>query len=166
MIIGRGSLASIIKDRDGAIFFCAGVGNSRCQDEKEFEREIQMLMQFINTDMCLFYFSSIACATNYDSHYFDHKRHIESVIRDHFDNYNIIRVGNIWECTNPNTFLNYFRNNPSDPDIVIRDENKYLISAATLNKVCASLPLVGKTEISVFEELLTVYECLDRLKKL
>lgn len=161
MIIGNGSLAKLLKDREGAILFCSGVGNSQCHDDKEFKREIASIKTIskVRNSFSLFYFSSIV-ADRTCSPYFNHKTRCEQTVRELFHNYNIVRLGNIWECTNKNTFLNYIK---SHPEAKIRtEEMKYMISAETLNMICQSIPLNGKHTISVFEEMLTVSECLNR----
>ena len=40
MIIGKGDIASILNDREGAIFFASGVSNSSETNELAFKREI------------------------------------------------------------------------------------------------------------------------------
>jgi len=158
MIIGRGSLAKLLKNREGAIFFCSGVGNSQCTSEYEFDKEITEIkhISYRTISTCFFYFSSIV---KQKTQYGLHKQRMESLVKDSFNNYNIIRIGNIWECTNPNTFLNYLKDHPEAP---IRDEIKYMIHADQLNMICQSLPLIGRNEISIFDEMLTVEECLKR----
>lgn len=159
MIIGRGSLAKLLKYREGAILFCSGVGNSQCTSELEFAKERvsirRISLRTIST--CFFYFSSIIRpATQYGVH----KEEMENFVKANFENYNIIRLGNIWECTNKNTFLNYLKRHP---EAEVRDETKYMIHADQLNMICQSIPLSGRNEISIFSEMLTVKECLKRL---
>ena len=43
MIVGKGDIASILNDREGAIFFAAGVSKSTETKETEFSREIELL---------------------------------------------------------------------------------------------------------------------------
>jgi UDP-2-acetamido-2,6-beta-L-arabino-hexul-4-ose reductase len=155
MIIGHGSIASMLTDRQGAIFFAAGVSNSQCINRKEFDREIELLRTIKDYDQCLFYFSTIS-RYFVDSPYVRHKMEMEIRIRSAFRNCNIVRIGNVWECTNPNTFINSIRKNNG----VIRDEYKYMIHASQLNMICQSLPLTGHNEICVFTEMKKVKECL------
>jgi len=75
MVIGRGDIASILNDRDGAIFFASGVSNSSETKESEFIREIELLNKQDKTK-CLFYFSSISLDDNEKvggSKYLQHK---------------------------------------------------------------------------------------------
>jgi hypothetical protein len=163
MIVGNGSLAKLLKDREGAILFASGVGDSLCADSDEFYREEHLLIRIAlnnETQKCLFYFSSIVNDL-YLSPYYIHKRRMELVVKNTCENYNIIRVGNIWECTNPNTFRNAIKAKQAKGEPVeIRDEFKYMIHADQLNMVVQGLPLTGKNEISVFGEMLKVKDCL------
>lgn len=155
MIIGTGSIASMLTDRQGAILFAAGVGNSQCVNRKEFDREISLLRSIRDYEKSLFYFSTISRYL-VDSPYVRHKMEMEIRIRSAFENCNIIRIGNVWECTNPFTFINFMRKNSG----VIRDEWKYMIHAKELNMVCQSLPLKGQHQICVFSEMKKVKDCL------
>ena len=59
MIVGKGDIASILNDREGVIFFAAGVSKSTETKETEFQREMELLDKQDKTK-CLFYFSTIA----------------------------------------------------------------------------------------------------------
>lgn len=155
MIVGTGSISKMLTDREGAIFFASGVSNSQCVNRKEFEREVNLLRSIKDYDKCLFYFSTISIYT-VDSDYVRHKIQMEVRIKSVFENCNIIRIGNVWECTNPNTFINYLKNHTA----VIRDEYKYMIHASELNVICQSLPLKGQNEICIFSEMKKAKECL------
>lgn len=156
MIIGHGDLASVITDREGAIFFASGVSDSRCQDETKYQRERDLLKVFFNSNLSLFYFSSILAPLTC-SWYYNHKTEMEQLVRNNFKNYNIIRLGNIDWGKNPNTFINYLR---AHPEAEIRNEYKYMISKEQLLLLTNSLPLIGKHEISVFREMKLVKDCL------
>jgi len=43
-IVGSGDIASVLKDRDGFIFFASGVSNSQETRESEYQREKDLLM--------------------------------------------------------------------------------------------------------------------------
>ena len=58
MIVGNGSIASVLEDRDDLVFFASGVSNSSCTDEKEYERELNLL-KTIPTDKHIVYFSNL-----------------------------------------------------------------------------------------------------------
>lgn len=161
MIIGSGDIASAIKDRPGALFFASGVSNSSCQDPLEFLREEQLLLQQPK-HLCCFYFSSIAIERS-STPYLRHKWRMENLVRKTFDNFNIIRIGNIDFGENPNTWLNYFKNMPqSMRHNYIKNEIRYLITKKDLRAVCAGLPLNSKRTIGVFSESGSVTDLLQK----
>lgn len=156
MIIGNGDIASVLNDREGAIFFASGVSNSSETNQAAFELELMKLKQFIGDKRSLFYFSSIATQIKpiqNHSPYFKHKILMESCVKAWFENYNIIRIGNINWGTNPNTFINFIKlKREKGEPVEIRDEWKYMISKEQLLLLTDNLPLTGKNEISVFGE--------------
>ena len=159
MIVGRGDIASVLNDRDGAIFFVSGVSNSNEIRESEFMREIELLDKQDKTK-CIFYFSSIAIDDiTKNSDYLAHKRKMELFIKSNFENYNIIRIGNITWGNNPNTFINYIKNKIKKGEPVeIKDEFKYLIDKEQLILLTDNLPLIGQNTISVFGRMAKVAE--------
>lgn len=161
MIVGKGDIASVLNDREGAIFFASGVSNSMCDSDKAFRKEFDMLMGFRGDKRSLFYFSSIGLFFPPLSKYFWHKKTMEHAVRTCFKNHNIIRIGNITWGSNPNTFMNYIRDKKAKGEPVeIRDEWKYLISKDELLLMTDNLPLTGKNEISVFGKCKKVIDCL------
>ena len=159
MIIGNGDIASVLNDRDGAIFFAAGVSNSNETRESEFMREIELLDKQDKTK-CIFYFSSIALDDmSKNSQYLKHKRSMELLVKSNFENYNIIRIGNITWGSNPNTFINYIKNKKSKGESVeIKDEYKYVIDKEQLVLLTDNLPLTGQNTICVFGRMAKVAE--------
>lgn len=163
MIIGSGDIASIINDRDGAIFFASGVSNSLETKDSEYIREREML-QHQDKTKCIFYFSSIAIDNEEKfevSKYLQHKKNMEDYIKSNFENYNIIRIGNITWGKNPNTFLNHIRNKIKNKESVyISDEYKFMIDSHTLLSLTDNLPLVAKNQLSVFGKMAKVKDLL------
>jgi hypothetical protein len=159
MIVGRGDIASVLNDRDGAIFFVSGVSNSNETRESEFMREIELLDKQDKTK-CIFYFSSITVDDmSKNSQYLQHKRRMELLIKSNFENYNIIRIGNITWGSNPNTFINYIKNKKSKGELVeIKDEYKYVIDKEQLVLLTDNLPLIGQNTICVFGRMAKVAE--------
>src|SRR5678809_1430699 len=135
MIVGKGSLSKLLNDREGFIFFAAGVGNSEEVFTKEFVRERERILKYSSSDQMFVYFSTISINTH-QSLYTSHEQNMELYIKLRFTNYTIIRLGNIWECTNPNTFINAYKTKPYEP----RDEWKYMISKEQLQFVTDNLP--------------------------
>ena len=159
MIVGRGDIASVLNDRDGAIFFASGVSNSNETRESEFMREIELLDKQDKTK-CIFYFSSITVDDmSKNSQYLQHKRKMELLIKSNFENHNIIRIGNITWGSNPNTFINYIKNKKSKGESVeIKDEYKYVIDKEQLVLLTDNLPLTGQNTICVFGRMAKVAE--------
>lgn len=152
-ILGKGDIGSILKDREGALFFASGTANSSSCEPEPFEREANLLMEQPR-DLCLFYFSSFSVYSEPTNCYFIHKRYMESLIRRYFPNYNIIRISNIDWGHNPNTFLNNLRNKIRKGEPVeIRDEYRFLISQEQLRLITDHLPLTGQNEINIFGEM-------------
>ena len=159
MIVGTGDIASVLNDRDGTIFFASGVSNSNETRESEFMREIELLDKQDKTK-CIFYFSSITVDDlSKNSQYLQHKRRMELLVKSNFENYNIIRIGNITWGSNPNTFINYIKNKKSKGEPVqIKDEYKYVIDKEQLVLLTDNLPLTGQNTICIFGRMAKVAE--------
>lgn len=157
MILGSGDIASILHDRDGALFFASGVSDSGCEDEAQFIREIKLLDQQ-NRDQFIFYFSSMQVFYS-GSRYARHKVCMETLIKQWFDHYCIIRLGNITWGNNPRTFLNFIRNCRKEGiPVPIRDEWKFMSNKDQVLMITDNLPLHGRHEISVFREMKKVID--------
>lgn len=86
---------------------------------------------------------------------------MEQCVKDYFEKYCIIRIGNIDWGTNPNTFLNYLRNKIKNGEpYEVKDEFKYMISKDQLSMIANSVPLDGRNEICVFGYKAKVIELL------
>jgi hypothetical protein len=161
MIVGKGDIASVLNDREGTIFFASGVSNSNEIRESEFMREMELLNKQDRTK-CLFYFSSISVDDVQKvggNKYLQHKLRMELLVKSNFENYNIIRIGNITWGSNPNTFINYIKNKKSKGESVqIKDEYKYIIDKDQLVMLTDNLPLVGQNTICVFGKMAKVAE--------
>lgn len=159
MILGTGDIAKILNDREGALFFASGVSNSSEFRPEAFSREIDLLM-IQPQNLCIFYFSSISIYLK-DSPYTAHKRKMERLIRSNWNNFNIIRLGNISWGTNPNTFINYLRaKKNAGEEIHVVDEYRYLISQEELLLLTDNLPLIGQNEINVFGKMAKVKDLI------
>lgn len=160
MIIGSGNIASALRDRAGVLFFAAGVSNSQCEDQREYQRDLLRIFEYHDTGHMFVYFSSISVFTKI-SLYTSHKLQCERIITEHVKNYCIIRLGNLDWDTNPNTFINYIRSKKAKGELYeIRDEFKFMISKEQLRFVTDNLPLTGKHVISIFGEMKKVKDCL------
>lgn len=160
MIDGSGNIARALNDREGALFFARGVSDSSCKDVYQFRREEFLLGKYYGSGLCCFYFSSIQVEMT-DTPYFRHKLHMESLVRENFDNYYIIRVGNLEWDNNPNTFLNFIRSRIAKGEHVeIKDEYRYMVSVAQLRLLTDNLPLIGHETISIFGRMAKVKDLI------
>jgi hypothetical protein len=163
MIIGRGDIASILNDREGAIFFVSGVSNSLEKRESEYEREYKLLSEQDKTK-CIFYISSITIDNKEKfeiSRYLQHKKQMEDYIKNSFKSYNIIRIGNISWGSNPNTFLNYIKSKvKNNESFFISDEYKFMISEKQLLSLTDNLPIDSQNQISVFGQMVKVKDLI------
>jgi hypothetical protein len=127
MIIGNGSIAKVLKDREDIVFFASGVSNSSCIDEKEYEREFNLL-KTVSTDSHVVYFSNLGIYYKQDR-YTQHKRDIEEYIRNSYKSYTIVRIEVCEWVTTPNTILNVFKkqlNQGVEP--TIQDTTRYVLN--------------------------------------
>lgn len=163
-IIGNGSIAKLLNDREGFVFFAAGISNSQAKRNiEESNREAKLLADHVmNANkkqlLMVVYFSTISIFYR-NSDYTFHKRLMENQLKGTAVNYTIIRLGNIWECTNPNTFINAYKSNPYEP----RYEYKYMIGKKQLNLITDNLPRTGQHEISIFGEMVLVKDVLKMM---
>lgn len=156
MIVGNGNLARACPHREDVIFFASGVSDSGCTDQAEFNREKHLLSAYFDPQdtRALFYFSSLSVNFG-NTPYLKHKREMEEMIRKHWPNYVILRIGNLEGDTNPNTFINYLR---AHPEATILDEYRYLIDTGTLWMLCNVLPSIGKHELTATSHIKKVID--------
>jgi len=112
MIVGNGMIAKSLCtiDSDDVVFFASGVSNSMCKDIAEYDREIKLLKDSIDLNRTFVYFSSIEEYILNDQ-YLQHKRDVQSIIKERTDNFIIIKVPQlIGQSGNSNNFINYIYN--------------------------------------------------------
>lgn len=122
MVVGDGDIASVLPDRDDLLFFASGVSNSQETRESEYQREKDLLLEQ-RRDAHIVYFGSLAIFYS-DTRYTQHKRDMEAMVKENFDNYTIVRIGNITWGDNPHTLINYFN---AHPNAKSRDEERYIV---------------------------------------
>lgn len=114
MIIGSGLLArafaSLFSGSRESCVYAAGVSNSNCSDQREFDRERDRLMiameQHRLVDLFL-YFGTCSANGSLDSPYVQHKIKMEKIVSEH-PQYLILRLPQTAGKTeNPHTLLNY-----------------------------------------------------------
>lgn len=78
-----------------------------------------------------------------------------------FQNYCILRIGNLEDDSNPTTFLNVLKNKIKNKEpYEVRDEWKYMITTNDLISITQSLPLKGGKTINVFSYMAKVKDLL------
>jgi len=98
MIVGNGLIArSFINklEHDAYVIFASGVSNSSETDKKKFNRESELLNNIIyqNPKKKLIYFTSVL--DDSDSPYYNHKKEMESLIKNLCENFIIYRIPQI-----------------------------------------------------------------------
>ena len=98
MIVGNGLIATALKKSDinfdKYVIFASGVSNSRLEDRSEFEKEFELIKEYLNMDKKFIYFSSIHMLdpSQNKSMYVAHKIKIEKFIEQNFKDYIIYRL--------------------------------------------------------------------------
>lgn len=108
LILGNGDIASVLTDREDMIFFASGVSNSLETRRKEYEREKKLLLAQ-DKYRHLVYFSSLSVFFG-DTLYVQHKKRMENLVKKRFKHHTIVRLGNITWGKNPNTIINFIKN--------------------------------------------------------
>lgn len=106
-ILGNGTIASVLPDRGDLLFFASGVSNSQEIDEKQYQREIDLLLSQ-NKSWHIVYFSTLSMFYN-STRYVQHKKHMEELIKKNFRHYTIMRLGSPMWGNNPNHLVAFFR---------------------------------------------------------
>lgn len=126
MIIGNGDIASVLPDKKDLLFFASGVSNSRELRESEYLREKKLLLAQEKRSHVV-YFSTLAAFYG-NNRYVKHKREMETLVKQEFFRYTILRIGNITWGTNPHTIINFFRNQlAKGKSIKIENTYRYII---------------------------------------
>lgn len=126
MIIGHGDIASVLPDKKNRLFFASGVSNSQEKRESEYTREKKLLLKQ-DRKSHLVYFSTLAVLYG-KNRYVQHKKEMESLVKQEFPEHTIMRLGNITWGTNPHTLINYFRLQlKRGKPIKIQDTYRYII---------------------------------------
>lgn len=99
MIIGNGTIASVLKDRKDRLYFASGVSNSQEKRESEYQREKDLLLS--QDKLChIVYFSTLAVFYA-NTRYTRHKKEMEDLVKNNFKRYTIMRLGNPTWGKNP-----------------------------------------------------------------
>jgi hypothetical protein len=164
MIIGKGSIASILKDRDDLVFFASGVSNSSCTDEKEYEREFNLL-KTVSKNNHIVYFSNLGIYYKQDR-YTQHKREVEEYIRNNYKNYTIVRIEVCEWAKTPNTILNFFKRQLSQGiEPIIQDTTRYVLSLSEFLYWIDLIQSGVRNEMNVLGRKLTISQIIEEIKQ-
>lgn len=115
-IIGGGMLANAFKNADitsrELVLFASGVSNSLEEDQTEFDRERDLVNEYLKCNYCFVYFStcSLSDSSLSKTKYVLHKKQIENIIKSK-GNYFIFRLPQVVGYTkNNNTLTNFIYN--------------------------------------------------------
>lgn len=175
MLVGNGLIASAFldyKDNDDVIVIASGISNSKETDYKKYQREIDMIGEFIGTKSKVIYFSTISVFDeSLDSLYVKHKRYIENLISSNFDNYLIFRLPIvIGKTSNNNTFINNIKGKIiSDEIIYINNMSSiYIIDIDDISRFLPDLINNRNNEIInvVFDNKEFVFDIIQKIERL
>ena len=163
MIIGHGDIASSLIDTNKLLFFASGVSNSAELDDNEFYREEDLLLSQDKTKHIV-YFGSL-CIFYSNTMYARHKMHMESLIKEKFPVYTIVRLGNIAWGKNPHTLINFLRNKiRENQPFDIQNVHRYVIGLEEFQHWMNMIPS-WSCEMNLPGEFLEVEEIVRRIKK-
>ena len=138
-IVGRGDIAGALEPREGFLYFASGVSNSREERESEYEREKELLLSQPR-DKHVVYFGSLSIFYS-DTRYAQHKKEMEDLVKDNFDNYTIVRLGNITWGDNPNTIINFFKEQKKKGEpLEVRDTERYVVDREEFDHWVGMIP--------------------------
>ena len=164
MIIGKGSIASVLEDRDDLVFFASGVSNSSCIDEKEYEREFNLL-KTVPTDKHVVYFSNLGIYYKQDR-YTQHKRDVEEYIRNNYTSYTIVRIEVCEWVKTPNTILNVFKRQLAEGiEPKIQDTTRYILSLDEFLYWLKMIQSGVRNEMNILGRKLTIAQIVDKIKQ-
>ena len=164
MIIGKGSIASVLEDRDDLVFFASGVSNSSCIDEKEYEREFNLL-KTVPTDKHVVYFSNLGVYYKQDR-YTQHKRDVEEYIRNNYTSYTIVRIEVCEWVKTPNTILNVFKRQLAEGiEPKIQDTTRYILSLDEFLYWVKMIQSGVRNEMNILGRKLTIAQIVDKIKQ-
>lgn len=164
MIIGKGSIASVLEDRDDLVFFASGVSNSSCIDEKEYEREFNLL-KTVPTDKHVVYFSNLGVYYKQDR-YTQHKCDIEEYIRNNYISYTIVRIEVCEWVKTPNTILNVFKRQLAEGiEPKTQNTTRYVLSLDEFLYWVKMIQSGVRNEMNILGRKLTIAQIVDEIKQ-
>lgn len=164
MIIGHGNIARAIDDRPDVIFFASGVSDSGCTDQGQFNREVDLIYAMAQ-HRHLVYFSTLSIYIS-DSPYNEHKRNMESIVKERFQSYTIVRVGVIEWGKNPTTIHNVFKRKlAAGEPIELQDTYRWITPLKDFKYWLRLIRIGEREEMNISGLLVTPAEILQMIKE-
>lgn len=176
MVVGSGLIATAFnqyKSSESVIIFASGVSNSGCSSNKDFERELDLIKQYLSIpDKKFIYFSTCSISDgSKKSDYINHKINMENFIMNNHSNYIIFRLPIVvGVCNNNNTFFNNIRNKILNNEVITVYSNlsRYLIDIDHLTEI---LPFIIESDEKNYimdicfdsKNILEIVETMDQL---
>jgi len=145
MIVGNGMIAKAFSKYENSleiIIFASGVSNSKETEEKNFNREMNLLKSTLNNhpDKLFVYFStcSIEDDSQKDSKYIMHKKKMEELIKTKNNSYCIFRLPQVVGKTNSPTLVNFLIDSIANSKFFYVQENatRNLIDVDDVFTIC------------------------------
>jgi hypothetical protein len=163
MIIGRGNIAKVIKDREDLVFFASGVSDSSCNSNHEYNREINMLER-VDPSCHLVYFSNLGVYYK-DDRYTRHKKYMENLVKSRFKYYTIVRIEVCEWVNNPTTILNVFKQKLANGErIEIQNTYRYVLSLDEFLYWVSLIPRNKNNEMNILGRRMHVSDILEEIK--
>jgi hypothetical protein len=145
MIIGRGTIASIIEDKENFIYFATGNSNRNPLTDESKQKEIERVKSFIGTADMFVYFSGLNIYFAPDTEYAKFKVEMEKLVKESFENYCILRLGSVTWGNNPNTLYNFLKNKiTNNQELEVQDTYRYSNDRDDLIHWISLIPSYGK----------------------
>lgn len=161
MVIGRGTISQVIKDRDGFIFYANGCSNRTPLTNEQKAKEFEEVSSYRRTKDMFVYVSGLNIYYS-DSEYTKHKLGMEEFVKNHFSNYCIFRLGSVTWGDNPNTLVNFIKNNPNAE---AQQAYRYLHTKEELAHWFSMIPKQGKHEMNVTGKMVWMPDVIEEIKQ-
>lgn len=171
MILGRGSIASVIPDREGFIFFANGESNRRPLTEELKREEFNRICSYVreSQNSMFVYISGLNIYYKEGdgrSEYTEHKLEMEQHVKNLFPSYCIIRLGSIIWGDNPNTLVNALKTKvANEPNYIGSPVYRYLHTKEELTHWFGMIPRYGKHEMNITGKLTWVPDLVEQIKR-
>lgn len=163
MIIGRGNIAKVLKDREDLVFFASGVSDSSCVSHEDYEREISM-MRNVDPSSHVVYFSNLGIYYK-DDRYTRHKKYMEGMVKSRFKYYTIVRIEVCEWVNNPTTILNVFKEKLKNGEkIEIQNTYRYVLSLDEFLYWISLIPYKQNNEMNILGRRMHISDIVDEIK--